>query len=292
MRRFILKYKIENEFISAEINDLGAELQAFKSKKSNIEYLWQGDSKIWSGQSPILFPIIGQLNQGMFMYNGCEYSLQKHGFARESTFSLMEITHSSAIFSLSSNEATLSVYPFAFELQVKFEVKGNKIAVTHCVVNTDDETIYFSIGAHPGFNCEIGDILEFEKEETLLTERIDENAIIIEERFPLLENAKSLEITKDVFINDALFLTGYQSSSIKLRSPGHSRELRFNFGQAPFLGIWAKPAAPYVCIEPWYGINDSYHTVKDFSKKRGIQRLGVNERFSFTWSAEIFEPEC
>lgn len=285
-------FKIENEFLSVEINDLGAELHSLKSKRSKAEYLWQGDSKIWSGRSPILFPIIGQLYQGKFNYNGKDYNLPKHGFARESLFEATAINSSSVVFSLFSNEETLLVYPFAFELSVKFEVKNNALIVTHSVVNTDNKTIYFSIGAHPGFNCKLGDFLEFEKAETLLTERIDENAIIIDEKFPLLENSKSIEITKDIFINDALFLTGYKSSCIKLRSPGHSRELRFNFGDAPFLGIWAKPAAPYVCIEPWYGTNDSYHPVKDIGQKRGIQSLGVKETFSFKWSAEIFEPGC
>lgn len=285
-------FKIENEFISAEINDLGAELYSFKSKKSETEYLWQGDPKIWSGRAPILFPIIGQLYRGKFNYNGKNFYLSKHGFARENLFTATVISTSSAVFSLISDEKTLLVYPFSFELRVKFEMKGNELIVTHSVVNADNKTIYFSIGAHPGFNCKLGDFLEFEKEETLLTERIDENAIIMDEKFPLLEHSKSIEITKDIFINDALFLTGYKSSCIKLRSPGHSRELRFNFGDAPFLGIWAKPAAPYVCIEPWFGTNDSYHPVKDISQKRGIQRLGVNEIFSFTWSAEIYEPGC
>lgn len=285
-------FKIENEFISAEINSLGAELYSLKSKASGVEYLWQGDPKIWSGRSPILFPIVGQLYQGKFNYNNKDYYLPKHGFTTESQFDLTTSDHSSATFSLFSNENTLLVYPFAFELHVKFKVKESEIRVTHSVINTDNKTIFFSIGAHPGFNCALGDILEFENEETLLTERIDDNAIIIDDKFSLLENSKSVVITKELFISDALFLSGYKSSSIKLRSPGHSRELHFNFGAAPFLGVWAKPAAPYVCIEPWYGINDSYHLVKDITQKRGIESLDMNERFSFTWSAEIFEPDC
>ena len=285
-------FKIENAFISATINALGAELSSLKSKASEIEYLWQGDPTIWSGRSPILFPIVGQLSQGKFNYNGKSYNLPKHGFATESMFEATQSNPSSVTFSLCSSEETQLVFPFAFELHIKFELNKNTIAVTHSIFNTDNKTIYFSIGAHPGFNCKLGDILEFEKAETLQAERIDENAIIIDERFPLLENEKILEITRELFANDALFLSGYRSSSIKLRSPGHSRELRFNFGRAPFLGIWAKPAAPYVCIEPWYGINDSCRAIKDISQKRGIQSLGINEAFSFTWSAEIIEPCC
>jgi galactose mutarotase-like enzyme len=283
--------KIGNEFLSAEINEMGAELHSLKSKKSKVEYLWQGDPNIWSGQSPILFPIIGQLLNGKFIFKGTEYFLPKHGFARESLFKATRIENKSAEFLLESNESTLCVFPFAFELYITFELNENILTVTHNVVNKSSDEMYFSIGAHPGFNCELGDYLEFEMNEKLMTERIDKNAIIIDEKFPLLDNAKEIEITKELFVNDALFLSGYQSSQIKLKSPGHSREICFDFGSAPFLGIWAKPAAPYVCIEPWYGINDNYLQVNDISKKRGIQKLKPNESFSFSWSVEISEPD-
>ena len=46
---------------------------------------------------------------------------------------------------------------------------------------------------------------------------------------------------------------------------------------------------PFVCIEPWYGVNDSYEKTTDFSKKRGIQKLSSDEKFEFSWSAEFKE---
>jgi galactose mutarotase-like enzyme len=284
-------YKIENDFLTAEINDLGAELHSLISKQSGIEYIWQGNPAIWNGQSPLLFPIIGQLLDGKFIYNGNEYSLSKHGFARNSIFKIADSSSTGIFFSLQSNSSTLKMYPFDFELQVCFDLIGNDIQVTHKVINKDNGDMYFSIGAHPGFNCEIGDILEFSENETLKTERIDENAIIINEKFPLLENTSQIEITNEIFVNDALFLSGIKSSHITLKSPRHNREVRFNLGTAPFLGIWAKPGAPYVCIEPWYGINDDYQKKTDISKKRGIQKLKAKESFEFSWSAQIFEPE-
>ncbi len=286
-----MTYKIENEYLIAEINDYGAELHSLFSKQSGIEYLWQGDPSIWDGQSPLLFPIIGQLLDGRFLYDEKEFFLPKHGFARKSLFNILSIDGTCVVFSLVSNKDTLAVYPFTFELIVEFKLQNKGIRVTHKVINTDNTDIYFSIGAHPGFNCEMGDYLEFSENEILFTERINENAIIIDERFPLLDDENIIEITPDIFIKDALFLSGYKSAQITLKSPRHSRELRFNFGRAPFLGIWAKPAAPYVCIEPWYGINDNYHKKNDISEKRGIQKLRTDDIFEFSWSAEIYEPE-
>lgn len=284
-------YKIENDFLSAEIKDFGAELHSLHSKQSDVEYLWQGIPTIWSGQSPLLFPIIGQLLNGKFNYKGKDYSLPKHGFARKSVFELLSNDGSCAMLSLQSNDSTLAIYPFEFEFRICFELIGNSISVKHTVINKSDGEMYFSIGAHPGFNCELGDYLEFSENETLVTERIDENAIIIDEQFPLLNNERKIEITAEIFNDDALFLSKIKSSLISLKSPRHNRELRFDFMASPFLGIWAKPAAPYVCIEPWYGINDSYNKYEDISKKRGIQKLLKSESFEFAWSAQIIEPE-
>lgn len=282
--------KIENAYLSAEINDFGAELSSLKSKRSGVEYLWQGNPSVWNGRSPILFPIIGQLLDGKFTYDGNDYYLPKHGFARECVFSLSQSEDSYAKFTLKSDDDSIRIFPFRFELSVSFKLDGNNIVVSHEVFNKDEKDMYFSIGAHPGFNCALGDYLEFDKREILSTERIDDNAIIIDEKFPLLENTSIMEITKDIFIHDALFLSGFHSSRIKLKSPRHNRELNFCFESAPFLGIWAKPGAPYVCIEPWYGINDSYKMVKDISEKRGIQKLAPQRAFSFKWTAEISEP--
>ena len=64
--------------------------------------------------------------------------------------------------------------------------------------------------------------------------------------------------------------------------------VKFNF-DSPVLGIWAKPNAPYVCIEPWWGINDNYDKKDDLSKKRGIMALNSNESASYNWNIEITE---
>ncbi|MGI6248632.1 MAG: aldose 1-epimerase family protein [Acutalibacteraceae bacterium] len=286
-----MRITLENGYTRVEIKELGAELCSFYSKTSGFEYLWQGDPMVWSGQSPLLFPIVGGLLNGKYHYKGKDYQLAKHGFARNSLFKCERKTDDSAIFLLESNESTMDVYPFSFALSVEFKLSKNQIRVKHRVKNKSGEQMYFSIGAHPGFNCEIGDYLEFEKNETLFTERIDKNAVIIDTKFPLLNDERILKITENLFDNDALILSGFKSKQVTLKSPGHSRELRFHFGDAPFLGIWAKPGASYVCIEPWYGINDDYSLSGDLVKKRGIQTLNPEDEFAFEWSAQIFEPQ-
>lgn len=277
-------YKIENDFFTCEIDDMGAQLHSLKSKENGKEYIWYGKTEIWYGQAPVLFPIIGQLINDKYFYNGKEYSMPKHGLARKLLFDVKECGGAKAVFSLKSSEETLASYPFDFELLVTFELKGKTLVNTMTVINETDGEMYFSIGAHPGFNCAIGDVIEFELPETLETERIDSENLIIDEKFPVIENSREIEITKDVFSKDALILSGIKSKKLRIKG---ENEIEFTFGDCPFLGIWAKPGAPYVCIEPWYGVNDSHEVKDDISKKRGIQRLEKGGRFDFAWSAEI-----
>ncbi len=277
-------YKIENEFFTCEIDDMGAQLHSLKSKENGKEYIWYGKTEIWYGQAPVLFPIIGQLINDKYFYNGKEYSMPKHGLARKLLFDVKECGGAKAVFSLKSSEETLASYPFDFELLVTFELKGKTLVNTMTVINETDGEMYFSIGAHPGFNCAIGDVIEFELPETLETERIDSENLIIDEKFPVIENSREIEITQDVFSKDALILSGIKSKKLRIKG---ENEIEFTFGNCPFLGIWAKPGAPYVCIEPWYGVNDSHEVKDDISKKRGIQRLEKGGRFDFAWSAEI-----
>ena len=277
-------YRIENEFFTCEIDDMGAQLHSLKSKDNGTEYIWQGNPDIWYGQAPVLFPVIGQLINDKYFYNGKEYTMPKHGLARKLLFKVKECEGAKAVFSLESDENTLESYPFDFEYLVTFELKGKALVNTMTVINKTDGEMYFSVGAHPGFNCKVGDIIEFEQPETLATERIDKENLIIDKKFLLIENSREIVITKEIFEPDALILSGMKSKKLRIKG---ENEIEFTFGDCPFLGIWAKPGAPYVCIEPWYGVNDGREVKSDISQKRGIQHLNKGETFEFNWIAEI-----
>ena len=173
-----------------------------------------------------------------YRYNGKEYTMKKHGFARKMKFDVVSCERNTAVFVLKSNEETLKQYPFEFELYVKFELLGKTLCATHTVVNKTDGEMYFSIGGHPGFNCEMGDWLEFDKNETLSTETIGlDDALRLEEKTPVLKDENKIVITEDIFNNDALILSGIKSKAVTLRSNNHDRTVRFTFGEIPYLGI-------------------------------------------------------
>mgnify|MGYP003305242149 CR=1 FL=1 len=281
---------VENDFLKIGVKQFGCELTSIVSKKSGAEYLWQGDASFWRGQSPVLFPIIGRLLEDKYYYNGREYAMAKHGFARLLEWTHVETTADSLKFLLTDNEETMKSYPFRFDLYVTFSIDKNRLTVSHDVINKNNFDMYFSIGAHPAFNCSIGDILTFEQEEDLDTFKIDlEKSLLLPDRYPVMKNSKDLVITKDIFNEDALIFSDVRSQNITLHSNNHNRSIKFNTGASPYLGIWAKPGAPYVCIEPWFGINDSPKRKQDLSEKTGIEKAAPDSCFNFTWYAEINE---
>lgn len=282
-------YTIENEYFTLAVKELGAELTSLKSKKTGIEYIWYGNPDIWYGQSPILFPVIGRLLDDKYRLNGKEYSMEKHGIVRKKPFKLVEKTEDTLTFLQSDDETSLEIYPYHFDLYVTFKLNDDGVEVSHKVINKNDTVMYYSLGAHPGFNCKIGDYFEFDNPQaSVMNEQIDLDSLLLDEQVELLKNEKRITIEKNTFDKDALILSGYTDNVISLKSDDHNRVIRFYF-DSPILGIWAKPNAPYVCIEPWWGINDNHVKKADLSEKRGIMSLNPNEDRTFTWRAEISE---
>jgi len=277
-------YHIENEHLSCAVEDLGAQLSSIRDKASQTEYLWQGDRAVWDGRAPVLFPIVGRLKDDRYRWQGKEYTLPKHGFALDSRFRKLGCRNGQVSFILESNEATRACYPFEFALTLEYRLEGRSLACEAKVENKGEGDMYFSLGAHPGFNCAMGDALRFDLPETINSLWIDDEAMLAGGSYPVLENTTDIIIHKHLFNRDALILKGMQSRHITLVRDGKPT-VKFDIGGAPVLGLWAKPGAPYVCIEPWYGLNDSGEFTPDISQKPYIQRLDCGESFVRVWRA-------
>lgn len=277
---------IENENFRLGAIPTGAELRSFVDKRGEAyEYLWQGGS-VWNGCSPLLFPVVGKLKNDAYTLNGREYTLEKHGFARKMDFDVEAHTADSITFLLTDSSATREGYPFAFELRVCFSLLPNGFVMTHTVKNTGDDTMYFSLGAHPGFQCAMGDRIVTDETETAAAYKLDENFLRGAVQQPVFDESRELVITPELFEKDALIFDGLRSAGGSLvRANG--RNVHVDFGGAPCLGIWAKPAAPYVCIEPWYGIDDAWDAGGDIAKKHRIQSLAAGGEFAFAVTVTV-----
>jgi galactose mutarotase-like enzyme len=264
----ILKYN--NTTIT--INSKGAEL--IQIEKDSKSYIWDIDTNYWNKTSPVLFPIVGMLINKKYQYNDIEYNLERHGFAREYEFTILEEKENKVVFSLQSNEETLKIYPFTFELWIIYILNEKGLIIEYQVNNLSNSIMPFSLGAHPAFKIE-GNFedysLEFETDEKLETYHLQNELQSGETSFIRLED-KQLRLNYDWFKNDAIILKDHPTSSLKLLK-NNELVLKINFKDFPYLGIWTKKDAPFICIEPWVGIADSIFCDGNIFEKEGIQLL-------------------
>ena len=219
---------IENEKLILSVKEFGCEIASIKSKATDYEFMWQGNPDIWGGQAPILFPIVGRLIDDKYTLDGKEYEMPKHGFARKMPWEFLGADDNSMSFRLSDTAETREIYPFEFDLVVTYTLEGTTLKVSHDIKNNGDKTMYFSIGAHPAFNCTIGDVLSFDNNETLYTEKIDlVKSLRLPDKTLVLDNEKDIVVTEDVFNEDALILSDIKSDNITLHLSEGNKKIIF-----------------------------------------------------------------
>lgn len=278
--------QIENAKFIVKVNPMGAELSGLYGKEEKTEYMWQGIPEVWSGRSPILFPVVGRLKDDKYVYENKEYKMPKHGFVRKELFKIKEQKADSLTLTYKDYEKYSENYPFLYEFSVKFEVTEKGVKVTHIVENKGEKDMYFSLGAHPGIECGKGAYLEFPETENVRAFRFNEDKIIKEETDEFLPGTNIFKIYDETFIDDAYVIEGLKSPYVLVKAPELNRTVKVDFGTAPYLGVWAKPQAPYVCIEPWFGLDDDVFATGKIEEKKGIVKLPAKEVFEFTVKVE------
>lgn len=283
---------IKNNHVSVSILHKGAELCSIKDKEG-IEYIWEADDNYWPRHAPILFPIVGKLKDFSYQHKRSKYTLPQHGFARDKNFFLKSVSDDFVVFYLNSDVETQSTYPFEFELVVSYGLIKNKLIIEYKVSNFGSEPMPFSIGAHPGFRCPIlpeekmeDYQLVFEKKENLKRHLLD-GGLFSGETVSYLENSSKINLTESTFIQDALVFEQVQSKFVQLRSTKSNHSVKVGIEGFPYLGLWSKPGAPFVCIEPWYGKADSIHSNGILIEKEGIILLEPQREFSCSYSIEV-----
>jgi galactose mutarotase-like enzyme len=286
---------LENKYLKATISSQGAELVSLYNKKNNTEYIWQADPSIWEWHAPNLFPVVGECLNGEILVDGKAYPMVRHGFTRHTKLKWIESSESHAKFSLNYNQDTLAVYPYKFELQVLYDLFDDYIRVSYKVINKDDNTIYFSIGGHPGFNIPFREgesyddyYLEFESDTQLNKHVISAGGRFTGQTEPVQMDGNKMHLNGELFKNDALVFKRLKSRKINIRSKNHNEYISVSYPHMEFMGIWAKVGAPYVCIEPWMGCADTEGKPVDIKDKEGIEKLEHGHVFETDFTIGIY----
>ena len=283
-----MRYVLENEWIQAEFESVGAELKSLKRKADGQEYMWCADPAYWSKTSPFLFPFIGKTVNMEYSYNGKTWPAEKHGFGQKVAYDVAEQSDTRIVFRTKDTEGTYAKYPFHFSLDIEYVLDGESLIENWYVTNTGDNTMYFSIGGHAAFACprnghgcadgrkgqecdnqerdsqgggkRIGQQVKLhgaEHKNIIFSLRANTLGLITEELLTLDIKDGLIAIDAHTFDNDALIFDGEGVMAIGLCDENGKEYVRVECG-APVWGVWSMPdnGASYVCLEPWYGLCD------------------------------------
>ena len=283
---------IASDQLQAQVDPLGAQLSRL-SDSAGRELLWDGNPAVWAGRAPLLFPIVGVLMAGSYRLGAKTYRLPRHGFARNRAFSIISSSAGGTRLCLSADAQTRAVYPFDFALEVEFRIVGPSLIVTSTIRQLGEETLYASFGYHPALRWPLpfggareSHFIEFASEEEAPVRRIDIEGLLKPDPVATPVVARRLRLADALFEDDVLIFERLHSRSLSYGSESAPR-VRVDFPDARYLGIWSKPGAGFVCIEPWHGVTDPEGYTGDFSQKPGVFAVAPGAEFSSTMSISI-----
>jgi galactose mutarotase-like enzyme len=285
---------IHNTQLRAQIKSAGAELCSLQTA-NGTELLWQADPQFWGRHAPVLFPIVGRLQDDQLRVAGKQYSMGQHGFARDSEFAIVDQQEHYLSLRLTDSPASRANFPFSFEFLVSYMVDGNRLRTIFTVRNNSAETLPCSLGGHPAFNWPLEPgkpkssyQIDFSASEADTIGQLQDGLLKTERRKSPLKN-QSLMIDEQVFAQDALILDAVNSRRVVYRSNEGGLALQLEFEDFPALGIWKKPEADFICIEPWAGYASPEDFTGEFMDKPGIARLPAYSERSWAFDIRVIE---
>jgi galactose mutarotase-like enzyme len=269
---------LSSDTLTVQIDPLGAQLSVLRDRAGR-DLLWDGNPSIWAGRAPLLFPIVGALNGGAFRLGAKRYELPRHGFARGSRFSVVNAEPTRAVFKLGASDETQRKYPFAFELDVEFQLAGPTLTIESIIRNRGSKVMPASLGYHPAFRWPLpygesrpAHYIEFEADEPAPVRMLDSDGLVKPEPIPTPITGRRLALDDALFRSDAIIFEGIRSRQV-FYGAGQGPRIGVSYSDSPYLGVWTKPGANFICIEPWNGLADPQGFAGDFTEKPGISLI-------------------
>ncbi|MBT9383046.1 aldose 1-epimerase family protein [Pseudooceanicola sp. CBS1P-1] len=281
--------QIESDALVVTVSALGAELQSLEA--DGAQWLWHGDATFWGGRAPVLFPIVGRGPDDTISVDGHVAAMRQHGFARRSLFLLEEVGADFCRHVLTDSAETRALYPRPFRLEVRHDVSGRTLRETAIVTNTGDRPMPFGLGFHPAFAWPLPGAEGLPHEICLdngaapALARL-RDGYLTETRDPSPFEAGRLRVTPDLFEADAMIFPEGAGSGLRY-GPAEGPGLKFSFENTPNLGIWTKPGAPFLCIEPWHGMAARAGAGPEVAERPDSVLLPPGETLKFGWSITL-----
>jgi galactose mutarotase-like enzyme len=188
------------------------------------------------GGIPILFPFAGKLEDERFLPAGTR--MKQHGFGRNKPWAVRTKSADALRLSLVQDEETRAQYPYDFDVEYGVQLLPRGLQVELVVHNRGPKPLPVSPGWHPYFRCPA---------------------------------ARKAEVTSDVSgLRPAEQFSDAREFDFGLEAPADGRArfdlpglggLRLSFSPAMrHLQLWSQPGRDFVCLEPFYGPNNTVNT--------------------------------
>jgi galactose mutarotase-like enzyme len=290
-----MEWLLKRDGWTATVCDHGGELIALRDA-AGTEYLWNGDPAWWPGRNPVLFPIVGGLENGQVCFDGRPYAMNRHGFARDLDFTLADLGADYAVLTLREQAETLARYPYPFCLTVTHRLIGDGFSTTFSVENPGEKPLPFCIGAHTAFRCPLraGEwfedyCLQFAQPETVPARLLTPAGLLSQTGTEdLLHGGATWPLDYDTFARlDTLIFEGTRSWSVAMRHRDTGHGVRLHFDGFPMVAFWTKPGAPFLCLEPWHGCAAVEGASGEFAEKPHCVTLKPGETWTLGYRVEI-----
>jgi galactose mutarotase-like enzyme len=250
--------RISNHHLSVDIAPLGAELQSIVTP-DGAEWLWNGDPQWWTGRAPLLFPVVGKSPGGEVSIAGKPYPMQPHGFARRTIFEIVAEHQDRATLVLKPSPETRKSFPFEFFLSVTYSLDHGTMVASVEVGNLDTTDMPFGFGFHPAFRWPLPGgggkrhVVRLAGGEEPRYQLLDGDGLILPEAYdsPFVRGEMVPEPKQ--FEHDALLFPFGVGSAATFGGEG-GPSVTLSWSNLPNFGLWQKPGAPYLCLEPWHGM--------------------------------------
>ena len=282
---------------------MGGELISFKLNgeeriHQGVDCVDENGKVYWKRHAPVLFPVVGKLKKNQTIINGRIFEMPQHGFARDMEFEPITKLDNFHSYVLRGNQITKNRYPYDFELYTTYRLDENKLTTMYRVINTGDVTLPFGIGGHPAFKIDVNELkkgnyyLEFEEDEDKIHFLYLVDGLVgTEYARNKMADKRRINLDSNTFNDDALIMNGITSTKISLKHREEHEDrtlLTMDFTGFPYLAVWSKPNAPFVCIEPWYSTADTIKSTGVFIQKQDIISLKPAQTFECKYTVEFF----
>lgn len=274
----------------------GGELTSFQHQ--GIEYVWQGDSRYWSGQAPCLFPVVCRAKEDRVILDGISYPMPKHGIARKAEYTPAQVTPDYVVFQLQQSADSKQAYPYDFTLEIIHRVVNDGFSTTYRVTNTDTKRMPFCIGGHPGFNCPLREGEQFSDYSIRFADAFGAVAHVTEPGSGYMDPSSpalhviqnnELPLRYSDYDDDAIVVENLSQKSLQLVNRGTGHGIQFDFASFDAIGFWTpvKMDAPFICLEPWNGLPGGLDETPDMADKKYVKYLEPGASFETGYQVRV-----